>query len=48
MTSNLIKFIETNPSDPRVVRIMKLANKPLSLNGKLGRLMGELSRELEG
>lgn len=46
MTTALIQFCETNPTDRRVIRLMKLLNKPMSLNGNLGKLIGELSREV--
>lgn len=42
--TNLEKFIEANPTDPRVVRVLKLMNKPLSMNGALGKALGELMR----
>ena len=45
--TKLEKFIEANPTDPRVVRVLKLANKPMTLHGSFGRLVGELMREAE-
>lgn len=47
MTSDIIKFCESNPTDKRVAAIMKAMNRPLSLNGRTGQLIGELMRELE-
>jgi hypothetical protein len=47
MSADWIKFIEENPSDPRVVRILKLADQPLTPEGKLGRLIGELARDVD-
>lgn len=38
-------FCAANPTDPRVARIAKLAEKPLSINGTLGKLIGQLMRE---
>ena len=45
--TNLETFMIANPADPRVVRINKIAALPLAFNSKLGRLIGELMRELE-
>lgn len=46
MTDLLIRFCNENPTDRRVVRLVKLLDKPVSLNGNLGKLIGELSREV--
>jgi hypothetical protein len=39
-------FLAANPTDPRVVRIVKLLDKPLGLNSKVGQLIGQLIGEL--
>jgi hypothetical protein len=45
MASKFEAFLAANPTNPRVVRITKLADGPLRLNSKLGKLVGELMRE---
>jgi hypothetical protein len=47
MTEALIQFVEANPTDKRVVKIMAAMNRSLSLNGNVGKLIGELMRELD-
>lgn len=42
--SNFDRFIAENPNHPKVVQLIKLANRPLSLNGKLGTVIGEVMR----
>lgn len=44
--SKFEQFLANNPKDPRVVKLLELANQPLSINGKLGKLIGELMREV--
>jgi len=45
--TKLEKFIEANPTDPRVVRLLKMMSKPLTHSNRCGRLAGELMREAE-
>jgi len=46
--TKLEKFIAANPTDPRVVRLLKMMNKPLSAHSsRCGRLVGELMMEAE-
>lgn len=35
-------FIAANPTDPRVVRILKMLDGPMSLNSKVGKMVGEV------
>lgn len=42
--TNFERFIAENPSHPMVVRVIKLSNKPLSLHGSLGKVIGQLMR----
>jgi len=46
-TSKMIAFCNANQTDPRVVRIVKAMGRPLSIHGNLGKLIGELMREME-
>jgi len=47
--SKLQRFIEANPNDPRVVRLVKLMDKPLRRHSaRCGRLVGELLLEVNG
>jgi hypothetical protein len=48
MTEALVQFCQSNPTDRRVIRLVKLLDEPMSINGNLGKLIGELSREVEG
>ena len=43
--SSLEKFIALNPTDKRVIRVVKAMNKPLSPSSNIGRTIGELMRE---
>lgn len=45
--TKLEKFIAANPTDPRVVRLLKMMNKPITYSSRCGRLAGELMREAE-
>lgn len=45
--TKLEKFIEANPSDPRVVRVIEAMDKSFSVHSRIGRLIGELMREAE-
>lgn len=45
--TKLEKFIAANPTDPRVVRLLKMMDKPLTHANRCGRLIGELMREAE-
>jgi len=45
--TKLEKFIAANPTDRRVVRLLKMMNKPIGMNSRCGRLAGELMREAE-
>lgn len=47
MSEALIKFVEANPTDARVIKIMKAMNRSVMPHG-IGKLIGELMRELEG
>lgn len=44
-TSPIEAFFAANPTDARVVRIVKLLDKPVTGGGKLGKLIGALMRE---
>ena len=45
-TSKFENFLNANPEDPRVVRILKLLDGGPALNSKAGRLIGELMRDI--
>lgn len=45
--TKLEKFIEANPTDKRVVRLLKMMERPLAYSNRCGRLAGELMREAE-
>ena len=44
---NIAIWLEANSTDPRAIRIMKANARPLTTNNNLGKLIGELMRELE-
>ncbi len=45
--TNLEKFCNANPTDKRVVRLMKAMSKSLAPQNNIGRLLGELMREAD-
>lgn len=42
--TNFDRFLAENPNHPKVAQLIKLSNRPLSLNGKLGAVLGEVMR----